>query len=42
MSTDFDKLREIFLAALDQAPDQRDAFLDQLCAATRNCAAAWP
>ena len=32
MSADFDKLREIFLAALDQAPDQRDAFLNQLCA----------
>src|SRR5262249_87209 len=32
MSADFDKLREIFLAALDQAPDQRDAYLEQLCA----------
>src|SRR5262249_41401207 len=31
MSADFDKLREIFLAALEQAPDQRDAYLDQLC-----------
>src|SRR5262245_10568610 len=31
MSADFDKLREIFLAALEQAPDQREAYLDQLC-----------
>src|SRR5215217_3592955 len=31
MSTGFDKLREIFLAALEQAPDQRDAYLNQLC-----------
>src|SRR5262245_36586198 len=33
MSADFDKLREIFLAALEQAPDQREAYLDQLCRA---------
>ena len=32
MSADFDKLREIFLAALEQAPEQRDAYLDQICA----------
>jgi hypothetical protein len=32
MSADFDKLREIFLAALEQAPDQRDAYLERLCA----------
>jgi eukaryotic-like serine/threonine-protein kinase len=32
MSADFDKLRDIFLAALDQAPEQRDAYLDQTCA----------
>ena len=32
MSADFDKLREIFLAALEQAPEQRDAYLDQVCA----------
>src|SRR5262249_4486253 len=32
MSADFDKLREIFLAALEHAPDQRDAYLEQLCA----------
>src|SRR5262249_4469274 len=31
MSADFDKLREIFLAALEQAPDQRDTYLNQLC-----------
>jgi WD40 repeat protein/serine/threonine protein kinase len=31
MSADFDQLREIFLAALEQAPDQRDAFLIQRC-----------
>src|SRR5262249_29258420 len=31
MSADFDKLRELFLAALEQAPDQRDAHLNQLC-----------
>ena len=32
MSDDFDKLREIFLAALERAPEQRDAYLDQICA----------
>jgi serine/threonine protein kinase/WD40 repeat protein len=32
MSDDFDKLREMFLAALEQAPDQRDAYLEQFCA----------
>jgi serine/threonine protein kinase len=32
MSADFDKLREVFLAALEQAPDQRECYLDQLCA----------
>src|SRR6266542_2366868 len=33
MSTDFDKLREIFLTAVEQyAPDQWDAYLDQACA----------
>src|SRR3954471_18788437 len=32
MSADFDKLREIFLAALEKAPEQRDAYLDQICA----------
>src|SRR5262249_30488646 len=32
MSADFDKLREVFLAALEQAPDQREAYLDQCCA----------
>src|SRR5262245_43804752 len=32
MSADLDKLREIFLAALEQAPDQRDTYLNQLCA----------
>src|SRR5262245_8362596 len=32
MSADLDKLREIFLAALEQAPDQRDTYLEQLCA----------
>ena len=32
MSADFDKLREIFLAAVEQAPEQRDAYLDQICA----------
>jgi hypothetical protein len=32
MSADFDRLREIFLAALEQAPDQRNAYLAQLCA----------
>src|SRR5262249_3763901 len=32
MSTDFDKLREIFLTAVEQyAPDLRDAYLDQAC-----------
>lgn len=31
MSANFDKLREIFLVALEQAPDQRDACLNQLC-----------
>jgi len=33
MSGDFDKLRDIFLAALEQAPAQRDAYLNQLCGA---------
>src|SRR5262245_40487181 len=32
MAADFDKLREIFLAVLERAPDQRDAYLDQRCA----------
>ena len=32
MSTDFDKLREIFLAALELAPDQRGTYLDERCA----------
>src|SRR6516225_7736309 len=32
MSADFDKLREVFLAALEQASEQRDAYLDQVCA----------
>jgi tetratricopeptide (TPR) repeat protein len=32
MSVDFDKLREIFLAALDRPAEQRDAHLDQACA----------
>jgi hypothetical protein len=32
MSADFDKLREIFLAALEHAPEQRDAYVDQICA----------
>jgi serine/threonine protein kinase/Flp pilus assembly protein TadD len=32
MSADFDKLREIFLAALEQTPEQRDAYLDLICA----------
>src|SRR5690349_16146004 len=32
MIADFDKLREIFLAALEQVPDQRDAYLEQFCA----------
>src|SRR5262245_58294704 len=31
MSADFDKLRDIFLAALELAPDQRDSHLNQLC-----------
>ena len=31
MSGDFDKLRELFLAALEQAPDQGDAYLNQCC-----------
>src|SRR5947208_9646610 len=31
MSADFDKLRDIFLAALEQVPDQRDVSLSQLC-----------
>src|SRR5262249_18462115 len=33
MSGDFDRLRDIFLAALEQAPAQRDAYLNQLCGA---------
>jgi serine/threonine protein kinase/tetratricopeptide (TPR) repeat protein len=32
MSENFDKLRDIFLAALDQPADQRDAYLGQVCA----------
>src|SRR5262245_18749369 len=32
MTVDFDKLREIFIAALEQEPDGRDAYLDQACA----------
>ncbi|HXG11721.1 MAG TPA: serine/threonine-protein kinase, partial [Gemmataceae bacterium] len=32
MSVDFDKLREIFLAAVEQPPDQRDAYLNRACA----------
>src|SRR5262245_57191695 len=32
MSADFDKLREVFLAALEQAPDQREGYLERLCA----------
>ncbi len=32
MSADFDKLREIFLAVLDQAPEQREAYLEKICA----------
>jgi hypothetical protein len=32
MTANFDKLREIFLASLEQAPDQRNAYLDQHCA----------
>src|SRR5262245_2001963 len=31
MSADFDKLREIFMAALEQAPDQQDTYLNQVC-----------
>ncbi len=31
MSVDFDQLREIFLAAVEQPPDRRDAYLDQVC-----------
>jgi len=42
MSADFDKLREIFLAALEQAPDQRDTYLTSFAEVTRNCAATWP
>src|SRR5438094_738657 len=32
MSVDFDKLRDLFLAAVEQPPDQQDAYLDQVCA----------
>jgi len=32
MSADFDKLREVFLAALEQEPGRRDAYLEQHCA----------
>jgi serine/threonine protein kinase/Tfp pilus assembly protein PilF len=31
MSADFDRLREVFLAALEQAPDRRDTYLKQVC-----------
>src|SRR5262245_53720661 len=31
MSTGFDKLREIFLTALEETPGQRDAFLNEVC-----------
>src|SRR4051794_25080407 len=33
MSADFEKLREVFLAAVERpTPQQRDAYLDQACA----------
>jgi serine/threonine protein kinase/tetratricopeptide (TPR) repeat protein len=32
MTANFDKLREIFFAALEQPPDQRKAYLDEHCA----------
>ncbi len=32
MTANFDKLREVFFAALEQPPDQRKAYLDEHCA----------
>src|SRR4051812_14268315 len=32
MDTSFERIREVFLAAVDQPADRRDAYLDEACA----------